>query len=120
MKPQKRNEPLELHLSLKNDHPEALGSSLMTEAVAVTDSNHPGIFVTANQTRKGRRIVVEPIMPESAVGTSCRFCMYQSEAEDRFAYERFISSWYEQIHESPREGSEPLTAMRDVADAISH
>ena len=32
MKPQKRNEPQELHLSLKNDHPEALGSSLMTEA----------------------------------------------------------------------------------------
>ena len=32
MKPQKRNEPLELLLSLENDQPEALGSSLTTEA----------------------------------------------------------------------------------------
>ena len=32
MKPQKRNEPSELVLSLENDQPEALGSSLETEA----------------------------------------------------------------------------------------
>jgi hypothetical protein len=32
MKPQKRNEPIQLVLSVENDQPKALGSSLETEA----------------------------------------------------------------------------------------
>jgi len=97
------------------------GVGLWTDAggdsitVSIGSLDWPGRIV-CHRLHPGR--VVEPIEPGNAVGTSCRFCIYQSEAADRFAYEPFISSWYEQIHESPREGPPPLTAMRDVAETL--
>ena len=62
--------------------------------------------------------VVEPLTPSKAVGMSCRLCIYESEAQDLFAYEPFITSWVNEIHEPPRKGASLSQAMRDVAGGL--
>jgi hypothetical protein len=76
----------------------------------------PGRIVT-HMLFPGR--VVEPLTKENAEGMSCRFCLYESEAADRFAYEPFIVGWYDQVHELPREGATLKQSMRDVAEMVS-
>jgi len=55
---------------------------------------------------------------ETAVGMSCRICIFGTVAEDQFAYEPFIAAWYDVLHELPREGPALEQAMRDVGGAL--
>lgn len=62
--------------------------------------------------------VVEPLTNQNAVGMSSRFCLYESDAADRFAYEPFIAGWYGVVHQEPREGASLKRAMQDVAHLL--
>ena len=84
-------------------------------SVTLGSLDWPGRFVR-HVVKPGR--VVEPLTAATAVGMACRLCFYESEATDLFAYEPFITTWVDTIHESPREGAPVEQAMRDVAGAL--
>jgi len=62
--------------------------------------------------------VVEPLTKVNAVGMVTEFCLFQGPARDRFAYEPFLTEWYQHIHDPPRPGAALGQAMTDVADAL--
>lgn len=61
---------------------------------------------------------VEPINPETAVGMKTEFFAFSSPAQDRFAYEPILMSWYDHLRDSPRPGPRAKQALQDVANAL--